>query len=207
MLAHRSIGKSRLGAGKACGTIAICSLRAASSSSCKRARWASISSRKRFFSSVAQPRLILEPGEHLEPIDPRHHHVEQDEIEGVRLEPRDRLFAVARGLNVGVALEIEMQLQRVDVVVVVIDDKDAGRSSLRSMLAHRAVPMDAGRRTLDHVSSISNHKLAPCAGLLIPAEAGGTQFLLDSAFAGRAGRTSTPPLRLLPRGLNRSEIS
>ena len=110
---------------------------------------------------VAQPRLILEPGEHLEPIDLRHHHVEQDEVEAVRLEPRDRLFAVARSLDVGIALEIEMQFQRVDVVVVVIDDEDAGRSSLRSMLGHRAVPMNAGRRTLDHVPPISNHKLAP----------------------------------------------
>jgi hypothetical protein len=135
---------------------------------------------------IAQPRLILEPGEHLEPIDLRHHDVEQDEVEGVRLEPGDRLLAIAGGLDIGITLEIEMQLQRVDVVVVVIDDEDAGRSSLRSILGHRAVPMNAGRRTLDHVPLISNHKLASRAhGLLVPAE---TQFLLGSRFRGNEWR-------------------
>jgi hypothetical protein len=137
---------------------------------------------------IAQPRLILEPSEHLEPVDLRHHDVEQDEVEGVRLEPRDRLFAVTRGLDVDIALEIEMQLQRVDVVVVVIDDEDAGGSSLRSILGHRAVPMNAGRRTLDHVPLISNHRLASRAhGLLVPAEAVIPSLSWSGAFAGMTG--------------------
>jgi len=86
--------------------------------------------------------LILEPSEHLKAVDLRHHHVEEDEIEGVRLEPRNRLLAIARGLDIGVALEIEMQLQRVDVVIVVIDNEDPGRISCRLSAGHSAVPLN-----------------------------------------------------------------
>jgi len=97
---------------------------------------------------IAQPRLILQPGEHLKAVDFRHHHVEEDEVEGGRLDERNRFLAVARGLDVGVAFEIEMKLQRIAVVVVVIDDKDAGPSSHRSIVGHRAVPINAGNGTL-----------------------------------------------------------
>src|SRR5215831_116010 len=92
----------------------------------------------------SRSRLILEPGEHLKAVDFRHHHVEEDEVEGARLEEGNRFLAVPRGLDVGVAFEIEMKLQRVAVVVVVIDDKNAGPSSHRSIVSHRAVPINAG---------------------------------------------------------------
>ena len=91
---------------------------------------------------IAQPRLILEPGEHLKAVDFRHHHVEEDEVEGARLEERNRFLAVPGGRDIGVAFEIEMKLQRVAVVVVVIDDEDAGPSSHRSIVGHRAVPIN-----------------------------------------------------------------
>jgi hypothetical protein len=92
---------------------------------------------------IAQPRLILEPGEYLESVDLGHHHVEKDEVEGAGLEARNRLLAVARGLDLGLTLEIEMKLQRIEVVVVVIDNEDAGRSSHRPVAAHGAVPIHA----------------------------------------------------------------
>jgi hypothetical protein len=41
-----------------------------------------------------------------------------------------------------------MKRQRVAIVVVVIDDKDAGPSSHRSIVGHRAVPINAGNGTL-----------------------------------------------------------
>src|SRR2546430_6383873 len=58
---------------------------------------------------IAQPRLILEPGEHLKAVDFRHHHVEEDEVEGARLEERNRFLAVPGGRHIGVAFEIEMR--------------------------------------------------------------------------------------------------
>src|SRR6516165_2178542 len=92
---------------------------------------------------IAQPRLILEPGEHLKAVDFGHHHVEEDEVEGGRLEERNRLLAVPGGRDIGVAFEIEMKLQSIEVVVVVIDDEDAGVSSHRSIVGHRAVPINS----------------------------------------------------------------
>src|SRR5262249_49183074 len=92
--------------------------------------------------------LILEPGEHLKAVDFRHHHVEEDEVKRAGLEACNRFLAVARGLDVGVAFEIEMKRQRVAIVVVLIDDKDAGPSSHRSIVGHGAGPINAGNGTL-----------------------------------------------------------
>jgi hypothetical protein len=76
------------------------------------------------------------------------------------------------------------------------------------MLGHRAVPMNAGRRTLDDVPSISNHKLAPFAyDLLVPAEAVGLSFSWIPAFAGMNGADiDVHPCGWFLR-LNRSEMS
>ena len=92
---------------------------------------------------IAQPRLILQPGEHLESVDLRHHHIEKDEVEGAGLEARNRFLAVAGGLDLGIALEIEMKRQRIEVVIVVIDNEDAGRSSHQPIPGQRAVPIHA----------------------------------------------------------------
>ena len=91
---------------------------------------------------IAQPGLILQPGEHLIAVHLRHLHVEQDEVEGFALEPRDRLLAVLRGFDIAVTLEIEVERQRVAIVVVVIDDEDARALSVWSMTGHRALPSE-----------------------------------------------------------------
>src|SRR5207244_12906842 len=44
--------------------------------------------------------------------------------------------------DIGGAFEMEMKPQRVAVVVVLIDDEDAGPSSHRSIVGHRAVPIN-----------------------------------------------------------------
>jgi hypothetical protein len=44
--------------------------------------------------------LVFDPGEHLIAVDLLHHDIEQDEIEGGRLQARDGFFAVMRGLDI-----------------------------------------------------------------------------------------------------------
>ena len=75
--------------------------------------------------------------EHLIAVDLRHHHVEQHEVKAGGLQAGDRLLAVMGALDIGVAFELEIKRQRVAVVIVVIDDKDAGDFSDCRPLADR----------------------------------------------------------------------
>src|SRR5262249_60468841 len=95
-------------------------------------------------------------------VDFGHHHVEEDKVEGGRLEERNRFLAVPGGGDVGVAFEIEMKLQRIKVVVVVIDDKDAGVSSHRSIVGHRAVPINSNGTLAPAVPARPTFSRHPC---------------------------------------------
>ena len=93
---------------------------------------------------IAQTRLILEPVQHPIAVDLRHHHVEQNQVEFLTAEPRDRFLAVVGGLDPGVAFELEIEREGVAVVVVVIDDQDARPLLCRSIVGHRCHPIRAG---------------------------------------------------------------
>jgi len=70
----------------------------------------------------ARPR----PG-NLVPVQIRHHQIEQDEAEFFLLDQRNRLVSTGRASDPLVTIGFEHQSQRVSVVLIVIDDKDAGQ--------------------------------------------------------------------------------
>src|SRR5262249_36846608 len=55
------------------------------------------------------------------------HQIEQDETEFFLLDQRNRLVSTGRASYPLVTIGFEHQLQRVSVVLIVIDDKDAGQ--------------------------------------------------------------------------------
>ena len=70
----------------------------------------------------ARPR----PG-NLVPVQIRHHQIEQDETELFLLDQRNCFVSAGRASDPLVTIGFEHQLQRVSVVLIVIDDKDAGQ--------------------------------------------------------------------------------
>src|SRR5262249_51636287 len=79
----------------------------------------------------------------LEPVDPRQHHIEHDEVEGLLVEPTQGLLAVAR-LDNAVAVALQgIGEQRLDRVLVV--DEEDGRGILHAY-ALRAPGADRLRR-------------------------------------------------------------
>ena len=84
-----------------------------------------------------QRRVGPEPPADLEPVELRHHHVEQDQVGQEPARRRERLLAVG-GAGGGVALARQPGLQDLAVVRVVVDDQDQGR------VAHRVTRRPAG---------------------------------------------------------------
>jgi hypothetical protein len=60
------------------------------------------------------------------PIEIRHHQIEQDEAEVLLLDERDRLVSAGCAGDPLVTIAFEQQLQRVSIVLIVIDDEDTG---------------------------------------------------------------------------------
>jgi hypothetical protein len=82
----------------------------------------------------------LEPPADLEPVELRHHHVEEDQVRMLRAGEAERLLAIGRRQEL-VAVDSEASLENVDVGWVVVGDEDPrGRSHFKSsrILASRA---------------------------------------------------------------------
>ena len=62
---------------------------------------------------------------HLEPVEPRQHHVEDDEIDRLGIEARERLVAVAR-LDDAVSVPLERIGQELLDGLLVVDEQDGG---------------------------------------------------------------------------------
>ena len=77
--------------------------------------------------NISLVRVALDYFENLVPVQIRHHQIEQDETELFLLDQRNRLVSTGRASYPLVTIGFEHQLQRVSVVLIVIDDKDAGQ--------------------------------------------------------------------------------
>src|SRR5690606_12746834 len=75
---------------------------------------------------VAPGLVRLQPLEHLEAVQLRHHDVEEHEIERPRGDALKRLASVGRLLEVAVTLAPQPAAERVAVVGIVVDDQDGG---------------------------------------------------------------------------------
>jgi hypothetical protein len=60
------------------------------------------------------------------PVQIRHHQIEQDETEFFLPDQRNRLVSAGRAGDPPVTIGFKQQLQRVSIVLIVIDDKDTG---------------------------------------------------------------------------------
>jgi hypothetical protein len=70
-------------------------------------------------------RVAFDDLEYFFAVQVRHHHVQQDKAEFLRTQQPDRFLAPGGAHYPLVTIRFEEQLQRIPVVVVVIDDKDA----------------------------------------------------------------------------------
>ncbi len=70
----------------------------------------------------------LEAPRHLDPVEPRHHDVEQDEVGEVHRRRDQRGLAIARRHHL-VSLALQPHGQDLDVLGGIVDDEDAGRLS------------------------------------------------------------------------------
>ena len=75
---------------------------------------------------VAPVRVLLEPRQHRGPVEVRHHDVEEDEVDRLGLEDRERLGS-ALGHADPMALSREAPRQELAVLLVVVDHQDRGR--------------------------------------------------------------------------------
>ena len=75
---------------------------------------------------ISLVRIAPDHFENLVPVQIRHHQIEQDETEFFLLDQRDRLVSAGRADDPLVTIGFEQQLQRVSIVLIVIDDKDTG---------------------------------------------------------------------------------
>ena len=80
-----------------------------------------------------QRSIGFEPPRHLDPVELRHHDVEQNQVRLDLARLCERFLAVDRGHHF-VALALEPELGDVDIGLVVVDNQDAGR------IAHRLSP-------------------------------------------------------------------
>jgi hypothetical protein len=76
---------------------------------------------------ISLVRIALDDFQNPIAVQIRHHQIEQDETEFLPLNQCDRLVSTGRASDPLVTLGFEHQLQRVSVVLIVIDDKDAGQ--------------------------------------------------------------------------------
>src|SRR5262249_78412 len=74
--------------------------------------------------NISVVRIALGRFENLVSVQVRHHQIEQDETELFLLDQRDRLVSTGRASDALVAIGFQHQLQRVSVVLIVVDDKD-----------------------------------------------------------------------------------
>jgi hypothetical protein len=77
--------------------------------------------------NISLVRIALDRFQNLVSIQVRHHQIEKDETEFFLLDQRNRLVSTGRASHPLVTIGFEHQLQRVSVVLIVIDDKDAGQ--------------------------------------------------------------------------------
>jgi hypothetical protein len=75
---------------------------------------------------ISLVRIALDRLENLVTVHIRHHQIEQDETEFFLRDQRNRLVSTGRASDPLVTIGFEHQLQRVSVVLVVINDKDTG---------------------------------------------------------------------------------
>jgi hypothetical protein len=75
---------------------------------------------------IAKARIPLEGLTELEPIDPRHHDIEQDEIGPVDVQAADQAKPIGRHLHLE-PFVLEDRLQRFPHVSIIVDDNDLGR--------------------------------------------------------------------------------
>ncbi len=76
--------------------------------------------------NISLVRIALDRFQNLVSVQVWHHQVEQDETEFFLLDQRDRLVSTGRAGDALVTIVFEHQLQRVSVVLIVIDDEDTG---------------------------------------------------------------------------------
>src|SRR5215470_12019259 len=76
--------------------------------------------------------------ENLVPVHIRHHQIEQDETEFFLLDQRNRFVSTGCASDPLVTIAFEHQLQRVSIVLIVIDNKDAReiRKDAREIRCH-----------------------------------------------------------------------
>src|SRR5262249_16862317 len=72
--------------------------------------------------------IALDDFENLVPVQIRHHQIEEDETELFLLDQRNCLVSASRAGDPLVAIGFEHQLQRVAIILIVIDDEVPGRS-------------------------------------------------------------------------------
>ena len=81
--------------------------------------------------------VALEAAQDLEAVDPGHHDVEQDQIDGFAAQPLEGVPAMDRGERL-VLEQLELLRQHVAVERLVVDDQDAGRRRHRGPLPPHA---------------------------------------------------------------------
>jgi hypothetical protein len=70
----------------------------------------------------------------LVPVQIRHHQIEQDKTEFLLLDQCNRLVSTGRAGDPLVAIGFEHHLQRVSIILIVIDDKDTGKTRCHAHL-------------------------------------------------------------------------
>jgi hypothetical protein len=73
---------------------------------------------------ISLVRIAPDHFENLVPVQIWHHQIEQDEAEFLLLDERDRLVSTSRAGDMLVTIGFQHQLQRVSIVLIVIDDED-----------------------------------------------------------------------------------
>ena len=79
-----------------------------------------------FLALISFVRIALDHFQNLVPVQIRHHQIEQDQAEFFLLDQRKRLVSAGRAGNPLVTIGGEHQLERISIVLIVIDDKDTG---------------------------------------------------------------------------------
>src|SRR5262245_3745184 len=92
--------------------------------------------------------IALDDFENLVPVQIRHHQIEEDETELFLFDQRNCLVSASRAGDPLVAIGFEHQLQRVAIILIVIDDEDTGEIRCHEHLEVFSICGSDGRRWL-----------------------------------------------------------